>query len=304
MNVAKLTLTAVAVCAGSWVLSDARAGGRDSRGDVGTEASFRITSPGASEGFVPMKTGDGTTVYVSQTELFSAQDVAGFRTISADGRESLELSLPSRASDRLTSAIRGATSKQLAIVREKKLLAVAQVDLDAGAQPRIVGLPVGGADRITRLIKRAPEVRSVANVSVVPRQASGRAGDLFTVDVYVGGVTGIRTYQFKMGVQGGTAGELKRDSGAIDQTRADFLFGDKQEIVAVDELNGRFAGTTFGHDYDATTPKYVGSYSFRASPDASGAFNVGVVAGSDTFISTAVGDIPYRATGATITVTP
>jgi len=54
---------------------------------------------------------------------------------------------------------------------------------------------------------------------------------------------------------------------------------------------------------DAQTPKYVGSYSFRATPDASGEFNVSVIKGNDSFVSTtAASTPPFRATGATISV--
>ncbi len=303
MNGARMIFTTAMLCAASLLPSVALAGDRGNRADAGSDASFRITSPIAADGYTAMKTSGGVTIFVSKTELFSGQDVAGFRTISGNGNESLELSLPSNASDRLTSTVRSTKSSQLAIVRGKKLLAVVHVDLESGSQPRLAGLPVGGANRVTRLIKKAPAVVSDAIVTVVPRQARVKPGEQFTVDVFVSGVSGVSTYQFKMGVSGGTSGKLTRVSGEIDRTRGDYLFGTKQVVAAVDEMNGRFGGTTMQGVVDAQSPKYTGSYTFRASPDAAGEFSVSVTRGSDTFVSIpTVSRIPYRATGAVISV--
>ena len=52
------------------------------------------------------------------------------------------------------------------------------------------------------------------------------------------------------------------------------MFGALQKLDAVDPSNSRMGGVLMQGGVEAVNPVYVGSYSLRASSDASGAFDV------------------------------
>ena len=140
-------------------------------------------------------------------------------------------------------------------------------------------------------------------VTVVPRRETATAGGMVTVDVYVSNVTGLRTYQFALDVLGGASGTLARVSGEVDTTQAEFVFGTEQVIQAVDEQYGRFGAVLFRGSTDVTGQKYVGSYTYQVSPDASGAFTIGVNPTRISFLTDTAGkDIPFHAIPTTVTV--
>jgi len=140
-------------------------------------------------------------------------------------------------------------------------------------------------------------------VSVVAQQDTVAPGDLVTVDVYVSNVQSLRTYQFALTVSDGETGGLTRDHGVVDTTNASFVFNSGQMIQAVDQIHGRFGAVLFHGGADATTPRYLGSYTYQVSPDASGTFTVSVTPGNTSFLNSEAGvPLPFRTLPAKIIV--
>ena len=159
---------------------------RETHPQTPTGASFRLVSAQATEGFVPMTAPDGQTVHVSSRELFTGRDVLALRVGRTDNGETIELSLPARTADILTNSVRTGNSKLLGVVSGKKLVAVATVDVGGGPMPKLTGLGKGQADQISRLVKMraTPNVSTV--VTVVPRQKTGKPGDVLTAETKPG----------------------------------------------------------------------------------------------------------------------
>ncbi len=264
--------------------------------------SFRLATTKAIEGFAPMTAPDGSTVYVSSRPLFTSRDVLAIRLGKAEGGDTIEFSLPPKAADLLTSSVQTSGLKQLAVVDAKKLVALATVDVESGEMPKLTGLGAGVSDRISRLVK-TQSTQVSATVSIVPRKTTGKPNEVLTFDLFVSGVTGLKTYQFTVDATGGTAGQLVRGPGSIDTKRSDYIFGTRQAIAAVDNMKGRIGCVVLSGTANVTTPQYVGTCTFRASADALGEFTVRVRQNSDSFVNDAQNQgIPYRAVGAAVKI--
>jgi len=115
----------------------------------------------------------------------------------------------------------------------------------------------------------------VANPSTISR------GELVSVDalVILGFTQDFRAYQVAVDVTGGTTGTLDQDSLSIDTTRGDFVFsaippGDV--VIALDESGGRLASALYSGGVVGVSNEYLGTFTFRASPDAGGTFTISV----------------------------
>jgi hypothetical protein len=121
-----------------------------------------------------------------------------------------------------------------------------------------------------------------ALISVVP---VGQSDGAYLVDVFVQGVTNLRSYQIGLVTSGGLGGELVREDVEIEASRADFVFSELDAISAADKVGGRLAGVLVDGSVDKATPAYLGTYAFRPSPDATGTFEVTVDTGSKSFLA-------------------
>lgn len=109
------------------------------------------------------------------------------------------------------------------------------------------------------------------------QQTTVKPGGLVTVDVYVANVADLATYQVKLKVAGGESGELAVESGVVDTNRSDYVFGNAQVVRAADTPRIRLGAVQINGSVDVTRPKYIGSFTFRASSDANGAFTIDIV---------------------------
>ncbi len=277
-------MTALLVVAGVTGLASVRADGRADRAAKGAELSFRVATAAATADFNKMVLRSGEVVYVSPTESFSNRDVRSSEMVSTRSGETLTLSLTSDAAQRLAADTRAADADRLAIVKHGKLVAAGTIESVSSDGARISGLPIGQASRLTRMLSVGQAVSSGPVLTLVPHTTSAGPGELFTVDVYVSGVSNLRTYQVAVDAFGGTSGALVREAGQIDSQRADYVFGTAQVINAVDETAGRMGGVLFTGAVDASSTKYLGTYNFRATADASGSFDLEVRL-ADSFLS-------------------
>jgi hypothetical protein len=261
------------LAASAW--ADSR--GRDSKGSA---VSFRMASTTAVKGYDKMTVEtDGSTVYVSPRPIWSGGEV-----VSAQTRDSaLELTLSSDTARRLESAREG--GDRVAVFVDGQLNSVGTLSTNGG-RATIKGLNSPSTERVMRLLNRvrpAPAPTPIsAMVTLVP---SGAEGDLHFVDVFVQGVTGLRTYQVSLVVDGGTQGELVRDEVSVEEQRPDFVFKDLDVITAADQIGGRAMSTLRDGIVDRPEASYLGTYAFRATPDAAGTFEVTVDMSEKSFLA-------------------
>ena len=68
-------------------------------------------------------------------------------------------------------------------------------------------------------VPTAVEVPKGAGMTAVTARTSGRAGDLFAVDVYLSNVADLGAFQIKLKATGGTAGSLVVENIVLDTAR-------------------------------------------------------------------------------------
>lgn len=300
MRRAMVVTVAWMVGVGFALVSTAGAGERSKSAGKDRAVSFRLASASSQNGYERMSVRGGEDFYVSSEVLFTEEQVVSIETVDARNGQALELTLTPEAANKL----RNASADRLAIVSRDRLLAAPRVEtINADGVARVTDLSPEQVTRLSRLIRARGAVPVGAILQVVPREASGLAGDLFTVDVFIRSVTSLRTYQVALDVTGGNSGSLTRVEAWIDVDRADYVFGNAQAIKAVDEVKGRMGGVLFNGSVQATGPVYIGTFAFRASDDADGTFAIHARSNGDTFISNVHHDLqPLNMQAATITV--
>jgi len=302
MNKANRLHCLAALAAAAFITPAARADDKAPQPDSEKVVSFRLATKQATEGYTPMTAPDGSTVHVSSRPLFTSRDVLATRVGKTENGETVEMSLPPQTADLLTSSVRTSGLKLLAVVDAEKLVALATVDVESGEMPKLTGLGTGMSERISRLVKKQSTQVS-AKVAVVPRETTGKPNDLLTFDLIVTGVTGLKTYQFSLDATGGSSGQLVRGRGSIDTQREDYIFGKRQAIASVDNVKGRIGCVVMRGVADVSVPQYLGTCTFRASPDASGEFTVQIRKNADSFLAGEWNqELLYEAVAATVKI--
>jgi hypothetical protein len=133
---------------------------------------------------------------------------------------------------------------------------------------------------------RDPKARAVKGptMTVVPSKKAIIPGGVVTVDVYISDVTDLSVYQTAMKVSGGDRGEMTADHIKVDTKRSDYVFGEAQVIKAEAMHSQQMGAMQMNGSVDVTRPKYLGTYTFRASANASGTFEIGLEMGKSTFL--------------------
>ncbi len=142
-----------------------------------------------------------------------------------------------------------------------------------------------------------------AVVSLVVNSSALQSGGLLSVDVYLDNLVDLRGYQVALDVTGGTTGTLSRESVTVDtrhadpQGNGDYVFFGSQSVTATDEIGGRLAAALYNGGVSSGSAKYAGTFTFRASMDASGTFNVGVRMADTLLRDSNIALIEAQATG-------
>lgn len=133
---------------------------------------------------------------------------------------------------------------------------------------------------------RDPQVRAAKGptMTVVPSKRAIVPGGVVTVDVFISDVTDLSVYQTAMKVSGGTVGALTTENIKIDTKRSDYVFGEAQVIKAEAMHSQQMGAMQMSGSVNISQPAYLGTYTFRASPDASGTFEIGLDVGKSTFL--------------------
>jgi len=128
---------------------------------------------------------------------------------------------------------------------------------------------------------RRPGVEALpATIKLVPSRRTAHAGDMIDVAVYVSGVTNLRGYEAKVMTEGGRRGQLEFVSASVED-RKDFVLNGVENVKAIDDSTARLGAVAYSGGVTSTGTAYIGTFTFRASTDAIGAFRVDLVRGGD-----------------------
>lgn len=280
--------------------STAQAEPRSTRDTKGSSVSFRLAGSNPISGFEKVTSPtDNSVLYVAPRPSWSGGDVVSTQVRDGSG---IEFTLSPEAAQRFTP-VQGAD--QLAVYVDGKLTNAGKF-ATSGGRVTVLGLGSAQVDRVVKLVsgvRPAPTPapsEAAASINLVP---VGTQNGLFLVDVYVEGVTGLRTYQVGLTVSGGSGGALVREDVEVDTSRGDYVFAGLDVIDAADKVGGRITSVIRDGAIDHAEPGYLGTYAFRPSSDAAGTFEIAIDTGSKSFLADATSEmIPFR-TGPAATFT-
>ncbi|MHC5112193.1 MAG: hypothetical protein ACYTHJ_20220 [Planctomycetota bacterium] len=109
-------------------------------------------------------------------------------------------------------------------------------------------------------------------------------GQAVTVEVYLRDVQDLAVYQVQVQAAGGDTGTLDLDSIDIDKSREDYVFGDLVVIDAADMRQSRAGAVSLEGAVNVDDTYYLVTYTFKASADASGDFQILVRNSHETFL--------------------
>ena len=246
--------------------------------------SFRLASQTAADGFEATSLGREGTIYVSKHAVLSADDVSAVETIAARVGSDVELSLSPDVAARLADSAARIGADMLAIYVGNKLTGAGSLTiLQADGLATITGLDPNLAERVTSLI-RGTAIPGGPTITLTASSDSIVPGGEVTIEAYLHSVPNLRTYQITLATSGGTSGRIAGTNLWIDSERADFVFGTEPKLDAVDQFGGRLGGVLMSGSVDATRTSYLGSFTLRASDDASGTFTIDVKTGGRSSI--------------------
>jgi hypothetical protein len=263
----------------------ANAQDRGPRTDKVVGLSFHALSGNAAAGYNQANL-DGQSYFVAAQPMIRADEIGSVQS----GPSSITLS----------GEFAGAKSGQVGVMADGQLIGVGTLDAKKG-QATITGLSAAQTQRVTGLLSRKGGAPTSAAFKIVP---AGQANGEYMFDVFAHNIPGLRTYQVKLEATGGSAGSLSMADVRIDEGRQDYVFFGNEAIKAADQSGLRLGGTLFsGGAVDVTTPKYLGTFWFRPSPDAAGTFTINAKMGMESFAQDAVNQtIPVTSIPATVDV--
>jgi len=289
-------------------LASARAESRSVRETKGGGVNFHLASTTPINGYDKVSLeGDGGTLYVGPRPVWTGKEVVSARTTDSRDGSVMELTLSAEAAERLATQRKHQSGDRVAIYVDGKLMSAGTLGAGStGSRATITGLNSTNTESVVRLLNGerpipvpAPTPIS-AMISLVP---AGQSDGAYLVDVFVQGVTNLRSYQIGVVTSGGLGGELVRDEVEIDKARADFVFGELEAIAAEDQVGGRLVGVLVDGSVDKATPAYLGTYTFRPSPGATGTFEVAIETEAKSFLANGQNELVEFRTGPAALIT-
>jgi len=271
-------------------LASARAESRSVRETKGGGVNFHLASTTPINGYDKVLTGgDGGTLYVAPRPVWTGKEVVSARTTDSRDGSAMELTLTAEAAERLATLRKHQSGDRVAIYVDGKLMSTGALGAAlTGGGTTITGLNSTNTESVVRLLKGerpipVPTPTPIsALISLVP---TGQSDGAYFVDVFVQGVTNLRTYQIAVLTHGGLSGELVREELEIDKARADFVFGESDAISVEDQKGGKLVGVLTDGSVAKVLPAYLGTYAFRPSPDATGTFEVAIDMSEKSFLA-------------------
>jgi hypothetical protein len=244
--------------------------------------------------------------YVGPKVLFTGSAVSSVRFQSSNQRMQTEdlatdITVSAAVSQQVALAMQTEGVDRLAIVVDSSLIG-APIVQTATQDGHIViaGLSHEFAVHLMNLIAHTGVSPGAASVSLVPLSNRVKPGEVITVDMYIGGVTGLRGYQMQVVATGAASGRLPLTDIRIDTQRPDYVFGSAQVVNAADPSKHRIASILFSGTVDVDKRMYIGTYSFQ-TPQGADTYYVNAVPGEESFLRTEDGrGIPFQIIGTTV----
>jgi hypothetical protein len=224
-------------------------------------------------------------------KLASVTPVAGYEEASFGGSLIFTAANASLGAGEIVAATANTQNVVLTLTAQGASTAANLVRQNAGQRlavlnnGRVVAAPViepGMIKGTTLTASTAPIAPAGPTLSVVASTEAPKGMHAF--DVFLTGAMDLRGYQVALSADGGTNGKLNLVDIHQDATRADFVFGSEQIVNAVDLNGGRVVGALFVGSVDAATPKYLGTFTYQPSSDATGTFTVKVQVSEETML--------------------
>jgi hypothetical protein len=219
---------------------------------------------------------------VSSVTAISPGDVISTESLGTRAGSDMALTLTPEAAARLADIRAKQPGDQVALFVSGQAVMAAGLRFDAnGGVATITGLSDAQAERLTSLLTRGAGPAGPTLTAVASR-AQIMPGETMNVDIYVSGVSELRTYQLTLDVAGGSAGALNTTDLWVTDSRPDFVFGGLQKLDGMDKVGNRIGVVLMSGSVNAEQSRYVGSFAVTASDQASGAFRVNVSTGINT----------------------
>lgn len=262
----------------------------------GSDLTFHVASLKPNQDYDKMRSSNSGAVYVSPDIIFGGEDVISAEPIRSKDGTGLALRLTDDAYDSFNGSTRNRVDNRLAIIYDGTLIAAPKIETSRDGTLRLSGVSPSDAKRISRLWVQVDPIPLGATLTVVTRSTNIGPGESVTADVYLSGTEELKLYQVRVDAVGGTSGQLERVDMVIDKSRDDYVFSAMQVVDAVDTEGGRMGAVLFNGSAQVTDAAYLGSFTFVASPDASGTFKVRISVGPDSFLNNGADTpIPYVA---------
>lgn len=259
--------------------------------------SFRLASTTPVRGFEKMTAG-GETVYVASKAALSGVEVTFAEAVDGTG---LELALTDGTAGRLKGVMQKRGADRLAIFVGGRLLTTATPTIHAdGDRAVLSGLASEHANRVARVLNG--EALAGPTIVLVPSRSTMRSGESLTVDLFLRGGTGVRTYQTGLAITGGTRGELAVADLAVVTDHPNFVFGTLPKIEAADKVSNRLGATLISGGVEVTNG-YLGTFTLAASADAAGSFDVNLQMDRTSFLRNSGNEAIEFFQGPTATIT-
>ncbi|NOT01103.1 MAG: hypothetical protein HOP29_10790 [Phycisphaerales bacterium] len=268
-----ISLLSVAVVASAASAQD-RAAQRTDREIQRSLIEFRLAADSERGGHDAMALPDGQTIYVSRKPILNDGDVAHTESVTAAGRDAIQIDLTEAAAGRIAGLTADAQADRIAVLIDGKLV-VAPVVASALTRGRmqISGLTTADADRVMNSLS-SRDVARRDNLVLVPSAAAGTAADTFHVEIFANNVKKLRGYQITLDAVGGDAGSLKFEQAEVDTGRGDYIFGGTESYRAINPTLKRIANALPSGGVDGVGRVYLGTYTFKPTADAKGTFRI------------------------------
>lgn len=239
--------------------------------------SLRLASTTPARGFEALTTAQGQTLYVAPATVLTGAHIASAESLGVRSGADVIISLSPQGASKLAGVLAKRTGNQMAVFSGGKMLIAGAFSLDQGnAELTLMGLSSASAQRLANVLNGAELTPVGTVISVAASQTTIMPGQTVNLDVFVGGVKGLRTYQLVLEVAGGSSGTLAPGDLWIDSSRPDYVFTGLEKLDGVDKVGHRIGSLLMNGSVDPPGTAYLGTFSLQATPDASGTFNVNV----------------------------
>ena len=151
---------------------------------------------------------------------------------------------------------------------------------DCPGQPGGGGSPLGGGMMMAMTFGGPSPVFALeASADLI------EPGQVVDVEVYIDSAEDLGAYEVSLEVSGGKGGYLELEELFIDTAREDYVFGPASIAQGVSPGGRRLGAVLWDGGVAVEEPAYLGTFRYRASPEAQGWYTVSVRANPHSFLN-------------------